>query len=112
MTINLESESVLRQQSFIRVAVLHVVVAGVNRLGPVLARTQVLFELAAVQVVQHVQLDLFQVELQRGAGGAQEAPVEPGILLIHAGSGEAGPAALHVVTVWRTSEIGLRLCRV
>lgn len=112
MNLESESESVLRQQSFICVAVLHVVVAGVDRLGPVLARTQVLFELAAIQVVQHVQLDLFQVELQRGAGGAQEAPVEPGILLIHTGSSDAGPAALHVVTVRLTSKIGLKLCRI
>ncbi|TNN65795.1 hypothetical protein EYF80_023947 [Liparis tanakae] len=84
--------------------------AGVHRLRPVRARAQVLFELAAVQVVQHVQLNLFQVELKGGPGRAQQAPVNPaGLPLIPMGTSSGGEAVLHVPVL--SAKIHLGLCR-
>lgn len=106
--INTSEFAVLRQWASLSVAALLVVAAGVHRLRPVRGRTQVLFELAAVQIVQHVQLDLFQVELQGGPGRTQQAPVQPGLPLIHMGSCWGGETVLHVLT----AVVHLRLCRV
>lgn len=108
--INTPVLAVLRHWTPLSVAALLMVAAGIHRLRPVRGWTKVLFELAAVQIVQHVQLNLFQVKLQGGPSRIQQAPVKPGLPLIHMGSCRAGETILHVPLL--AAKIHLRLCRV
>lgn len=94
------------ERSPLSVAALLMVAAGVHGLGPVRVRAQVLLELAAVQIVQHVQLDLFQVEVQRGAGLTQQTPIKPGLRLIRWWSCGVGETVLRVVLMTPGKRLG------
>lgn len=87
----------LGEWAALSVAALLMVVAWIHRLRPVRGRAQVLFEFAAVQVVEHVQLNLFQVELQRWARRTQQAPTKPGLPQVHMWSCRAGERILRGV---------------